>query len=66
MKSDGIRDQSHSDFDQNQVETWGDHEGLKIFLLNRLFSLQFNQELRKTRWDTLVFKGDLARKSKTV
>ena len=46
MKSDGIRDQSGSDFDGNRVLTRGDHEELKIFLSNRLILSGFNQELR--------------------
>ena len=36
----------------------GDHEELNIFLSNCLIPSRFNQELRKTRGDTSVFKGE--------
>ena len=44
----------------------GDHEELKIFLSNCLIPSQFNQELRKIRGDTSVFKGEFPRDFRAV
>ena len=56
MKSDGICDQSRSDFDQNRVYMHTDHEELKIFLLTCLIPSRFNQELSLQRERTSIYR----------
>ena len=58
MKSDGISDQSRSNFYRNRVKTRGDQEELKIFLSNRLIPSRFNQELRNKEGIHRFLEGD--------